>query len=121
MVCRIHKHEKIVEVIFIGLLTEKTVQKDLVELICQFRSNITPGYHLLVDLTRAESNLRFGEMLNLVRFIRPNCVGFEKIGVLCENLLNFGTSRMFQLLYREKSDDIKIDLCRKALISWLKT
>ncbi len=120
MLYRIHKEEHFVEVIFIGLLTEKTVYANLIELINCLRSeNISSGYRLLVDLSRAESCLSFSEMLNLVRFIRQHGVDFDKIAVLPETPLNYGTSRMFQLLYREKSDDIKIDWCRKTLIAWL--
>ncbi len=120
MLLRIHKDECIVEIIFIGRLTKTIAHAELLKLYEQLRLETVSGHRLLVDLTRAESHVSFAEMQSLVQFIRQNSLGFEKIGVLCETPLNYGTSRMFQSLYREKESRIKIDSSRETLISWMK-
>ncbi len=119
MLCRIHKEERLVEVIFIGLLTKETALIVWKNLYDQLRAQQVSGYHLLVDLTRAEIDIVFAEMMDFVHLLRTQSLGFEKIGIFCETPLNYGTSRMFQSLYREKQNIIKIDSSREALISWM--
>jgi hypothetical protein len=119
MLCRVHKDERIVEVIFTGLVTKEIALSELKNLYDQLRAQQVSGYHLLVDLIRAEGDIVFAEMMDVVHLLRKQTLGFEKIGVLCETPLNYGTSRMFQLLYREKQSNIKIDSSRESLISWM--
>ncbi len=119
MLCRVHKDERLVEVIFIGLVTQETALVEWKNLYDQLRTQQVSGYHLLVDLTRAEGDIVFAEMLDIIQLIRQHPIGFEKIGIFCQTPLNYGTSRMFQSLYREKQANIKIDSSRDALISWM--
>jgi hypothetical protein len=57
MLCRVHKDERIVEVIFIGLVTKEIALSELKNLYDQLRAQQVSGYHLLVDLIRAESDI----------------------------------------------------------------
>jgi len=119
MLCRVHKDERIAEVIFIGLVTKETALVAWKNVYDQLRAQQVSGYHLIVDLTRAEGDIVFAEMLDIIQLMRRHPIGFEKIGILCETPLNYGTSRMFQSLYREKQANIKIDSSRETLTSWL--
>jgi hypothetical protein len=119
MLCRVHRGERVVELILIGLVTKEVAYTEWTNLFDRLRAEHVLGYHLLVDLTRADSNIVFAEMADIVQFIRQDPIGFDKIGIFCETPLNYGTSRMFQSLYREKQNDIKVSSSRETLISWM--
>lgn len=70
MLCRVHKDERIAEVIFIGLVTKEIALSELKNLYDQLRAQRVSGYHLLLDLTQAESDIVFAEMMDVVHLLR---------------------------------------------------